>query len=68
MLFKSMLSNAPVLIHPNPELQFVVEFDASDLGVGAILSQRSPADKKLHQCAFFSHHLTPAKRNYDVLN
>ncbi len=27
--------------------------------VGAILSQRSPSDNKVHPCAFFSHQLTP---------
>uniref|UniRef100_A0A671X748 Gypsy retrotransposon integrase-like protein 1 n=1 Tax=Sparus aurata TaxID=8175 RepID=A0A671X748_SPAAU len=65
---KSMFTNAPVLLHPDPDLQFMVEVDASDSGVGAVLSQRSPADQKLHPCAFFSRRLTPAERNYDVGN
>ena len=65
---KVLFSSAPVLIHPDPELQFVVEVDASDSGVGAVLSQRSPADQKLHPCAFFSRRLTPAENNYDVGN
>ncbi|XP_034083100.1 uncharacterized protein LOC117553325 [Gymnodraco acuticeps] len=60
--------SAPVLIHPDPELQFVVEVDTSDLGVGAILSQRSSQDHRLHPCAYFSRRLTPAERNYDVGN
>ena len=33
-----------------------------------MLSQRSPADQKLHPCAFFSRRLSPAKRNYDIGN
>uniref|UniRef100_A0A4W5K9D1 ribonuclease H n=1 Tax=Hucho hucho TaxID=62062 RepID=A0A4W5K9D1_9TELE len=37
--------------------QFVVEADASDVGVGAVLSQRSALDLELHPCAFFSHRL-----------
>lgn len=57
-----------MLTHPDPEFQFTVEVDASDSGVGAVLSQRSPADHKLHPCAFFSRHLTPAERNYNVGN
>lgn len=65
---KQLFSSAPVLIHPNPELQFVVEVDASDSGVGAVLSQRSPTNQKLHPCAFYSRRLTPAERNCDVLN
>ena len=52
---KKRFVTAPILIQPDPSLQFVVEADASDTGVGAILSQRSPSDHKLHPCAFFSH-------------
>ena len=63
---KSCFTSAPVLIHPDPALQFVVEVDASDIGVGAVLSQRSPKDEKLHPCAFFSKRLSPAERNYSI--
>ena len=42
-----------------------MEADASDTGVGAVLSQRSASDHKLHPCAFFSRRLSPAERNYD---
>ena len=45
-----------------------MEVDASETGVGAILSQPSPEDNKLHPCAFFSHKLDPPERNYDVGN
>lgn len=45
---------------------FVVEVEASDLGAGAVLSQRSEEDDKLHLCAFLSHKFSPAERNYDV--
>ncbi|XP_062872115.1 uncharacterized protein si:ch211-207e14.4 [Trichomycterus rosablanca] len=51
---------------PDPEEPFIVEVDASDVGVGAVLSQRGGPEKKLHPCAFFSHRLTPAERNYPV--
>lgn len=65
---KSLFSSAPLLVHPNPERQFIVEVGALDSGVGAVLSQRSATDQKLHPCAFFSRRLTPAEQNYNVGN
>lgn len=65
---KKRFTTASVLTHPDPSTQFVVEVDASDTGVGAVLSQYSPSDSKIHPCAFFSRCLTPAERNYDVGN
>ena len=65
---KKWFVSAPILVEPDPSLQFVVEADASDTGVGAILSQRSPSDHKLHPCAFFSCRLSLPERNYDVGN
>ncbi|KAK3509828.1 hypothetical protein QTP70_012502 [Hemibagrus guttatus] len=62
---KCRFTSAPILILPNPEIPFTVEVDASDVGVGAVLSQRG-ADNKLHPCAFLSHRLTPTERNYHV--
>ena len=63
---KKRFSTQPILITPNPSLPFVVEVDASEVGVGAILSQRSQADKILHPCAYFSRSLSPSERNYDI--
>ena len=65
---KKSFSTAPILSLPDPALQFIVEVDASDLGVGAILSQRSVKDNKIHPCAFLSKKLSPAERNYDIGN
>ena len=59
---------APILAQPDPSRQFIVEVDASDLHVGAILSQSAKEDDKLHPCAFFPKKLSPAERNYDVGN
>ena len=33
---KEVFTTAPILIHPNPELPFIVEVDASSTGVGAV--------------------------------
>lgn len=61
-----MFTSAPVLSHPGPSRQFIVEADVSDTVVGAGLSQRDPVDQKLHPCVFLSRHLSPAERNNDV--
>ncbi|XDV13827.1 hypothetical protein PO909_002153 [Leuciscus waleckii] len=37
---KKAFSTAPTLVHPNPDLPFVVEVEASTNGVGAVLSLR----------------------------
>ena len=65
---KGRFTSAPILVHPDPERQFIVEVDASNTGVGAVLSQRSTGDAKVHPCAFYLHRLSPAKRNYDIGN
>lgn len=65
---KARFTSAPILQMPDPERQFVVEVDASDVGVGAVLSQRAASDGKLHPCAFYSRRLSPAERNYDIGN
>jgi transposase InsO family protein len=65
---KSLFTSAPILTTPDTSNQFIVEVDASEVGVGAILSQRLSTDGKVHPCAYFSHRLTPSERNYDVGN
>lgn len=65
-VLKRRFTSAPVLVHPDPARQFIVEVDASDVGVGAVLSQRSAKDNKVHPCAFFSHRLTPTEQNYSI--
>lgn len=63
---KRWFSTEPILTTPNPSLPFIVEVDASEVGVGALLSQCSPCDDVIHLCAYFSRSLSPAERNYDV--
>ncbi|KAI4902633.1 hypothetical protein NFI96_002208 [Prochilodus magdalenae] len=63
---KARFTSASLLKHPDPSEPFVVEVDASNLGVGAVLSQRHGSPKKLYPIAFFSHKLSPAERNYGI--
>lgn len=65
---KGLFLLAPILAHPDPRWQFVVEVDALDVGVGAILSQWSALDQKIQPCAFYNHWLSLVERNYDVEN
>ncbi|KAI2662338.1 Transposon Tf2-6 polyprotein [Labeo rohita] len=61
-------TTAPILHHPDPDKPFVVEVNTSSTGVGAVLSQRQGEPVKMFPCAFFSHKLSPAEKNYDVGN
>ena len=67
-VLKRRFTTAPILTMPDPQRQFVVEVDASNEGIGAILSQRSQQDGKMHPCAYLSRRLSKAERNYDVGN
>lgn len=53
---------------PDPGRQFVVKVDASNTGVGEVLSQHDPVGGWLHPCAFMSRKLSPAAKNYDIGN
>ena len=51
---KRLFTTALVLIFPDPNRQFIVQVDASDTGIGAVLSQRSEEDQQIHPVAFLS--------------
>jgi len=44
----------------------MVETDSSNFAIGAVLSQTSPTDNKIHPVAFFSRSLNPSERNYPI--
>ena len=60
---KKLLSEAPVLVYPNFDREFVVEVDASLRGLGACLSQYDD-DGQLHPIAYASRALRGPERNY----
>ncbi|KAK3509477.1 hypothetical protein QTP70_035120 [Hemibagrus guttatus] len=65
---KAAFCMAPTLVHADPTQPFVVEVDASALGVGAVLSQWRGETPVLHPCAYFSKKLSLAEQNYDIGN
>jgi hypothetical protein len=62
---KDAILSAPSLHHPDFLLPFVLETDASDFAVGAVLSQPFSAEF-LSPVGFFSRKLSSAEVNYDV--
>ena len=56
---KTCMTNAPVLVIPDPELPFVVTMDASDFAVGAVLSQDQ--GQGFQPVTFTSHKMNPAE-------
>ena len=62
---KKAFTTAPILRHADPTLPFVLETDASDFALGAVLSQ-SGDDGLLHPVAYHSRKFTAAEINYEI--
>ena len=58
MTLKSKLCSRPILKSPDFEREFILKTDASDWGVGAVLSQQDNGGIE-HPIAYFSHKLLP---------
>ena len=64
-LLKEAFTTAPVLTHWIPDRPIVIETDASDYALAAILSIVAE-DGELHPVAFHSRSFSPTELNYDV--
>ena len=62
---KKKLTSAPILMHPDTSKQFIVECDASNFAIGAILSQKD-SEGILHPVAYYSRSLHDAELNYTI--
>ena len=62
---KSRFCSAPILVHFLSERPTVIETDASDYALGAVMSQDCN-DGRLHPVAFHSRKFKPAEINYDI--
>ena len=61
---RDILTTRPLLRLPNFELLFILDTDACNYAVGAVLSQEE--DKKVLPVGYFSKHLTLPQRNYST--
>ncbi|CAG2246096.1 unnamed protein product [Mytilus edulis] len=61
---KNALMSTPVLAYPNPQLPFILDTDASNVGIGAVLSQVQDGQEKA--IAFGSKKLNKAQQRYNV--
>ena len=62
---KSAFASAPILTHWIPDRPIIVETDASDYALAAILSIELE-DGEIHPVAFHSRSFNPTELNYDV--
>ena len=63
---RTSFTTAPVLRHFDPSLPTVLEADASDYAVGAVISQRDPESGMLHPITFHSRKFNSAELNYEI--
>ena len=61
---KSRLQSAPILSYSDPEKDFILDTDASNMGIGAVLSQEIDGEERV--VAYASRTLTKAEKNYCV--
>ena len=63
-LLKKKLTNAPIMSTPNFNEPFILELDACEYGLGAVLAQEY--NKQKFVIAYASRTLNPAERNYSA--
>ncbi|CAG4929464.1 unnamed protein product [Parnassius apollo] len=61
---KDRLCKTPILGYPDASKEFIVDTDASDIGLGGVLSQRNGDQEVV--IAYFSKSLSKPERNYCV--
>ena len=63
-LIRKLLITNPILQFPRFDQPFIIESDASNFGVGGVLSQEF--NNQMQPIAYFSKHLTATERNYST--
>jgi len=62
---KKRFTTGPVLAHFDPTKPVILETDAYDFAIGAVLLQRDE-ENRLHPVAFHSRKFSPAEINYEI--
>jgi len=62
---KRRFTTAPILAHFDTQRPVIIETDASDFAIGAVLSQRDD-EGRLHPVAFHSRKFQPMEINYEI--
>jgi hypothetical protein len=62
---KEYFTIAPILTHFNPKCQCILETDASNFMLGAVLSQKEDNDM-LHPIAYHSKKFSLSEINYEI--
>jgi len=63
---RNAFTSDPILHHFDPKLATVLEADASDYALGAVISQRDPETGLLHPITFYSRKFNSAELNYEI--
>jgi len=65
-MLKAAFTQAPILVHFNPDNPDCVETHPSDYVITTIISQISPDDGNIHPIMFYSCSMQPVELNYDI--
>ena len=63
---KDRLCSADLLVYANPSRVYILQTDASDCAVGAVLSQQQDSDGAERPVAYWSHKLNKAEYSYSA--
>ena len=63
---KQILTNATLLVHPDPMAQLNITWDASDVAIGGVLQQY--LNGMWQPLSFFSKKLNPAETRYNAFD
>ena len=64
---KGLLSSNPVLAAPDISRPFILQVDACETGVGAVLIQENPLTQQCHPVSYYSHKLKANQKAYSTV-